>query len=856
MDGLQDQEMPSGDDEEEKDSDGEGSSESSSSSSEEDPLSDDEGESQALLVNLEASLAQNPYNFQEHVAYIQVLRKASMLDRLREARERMSSIFPLTSEMWQMWANDEAHLISSQEDVAAVRQLFERGLQEYLSVPLWLDYLEFNLNNDQDIIQCNETGVTKMRNLYEQALTASSLHFMEGTKVWAAYRQYEMSLLSDKQDNLEEARTKQINSIRNVYRRQLSVPSWDVPVTLKDYIIWESQQGVQIGDESDDLAALPANIAFAYRKAVQMCSSREPFEEKVSKEKPKDADLLQNFLSYIALEEETGDPARVQVLYERAIAEFPITHDLWLKYTIYLEQNLKGSTIIPSVYGRATRNCPWNQALWSRYLLALERSNASEIEMAKVFEQSLHSGFAFSTAEEYLDHFLTRVDGLRRRMCGGQLDKSLYLGTLRETFTQAVEILSTFFPTFVDRSLRLHSYWARLEHSLANDIAAARGVWENLIKSSGWMLEVWKGFISMEVSLGNLAEARTLYRRCYTRKFEGKGSEVLCESWLHFEREYGSLEDYDRALLKVTPRLAEVKKLQQQQDAKLVAATSCEVKGADDKFGKSASTLGSGQKKRHLQDTDTFKENKSRKRHKVTTANNAEETKESAQTDTKEGKVETADADGGPDTQTKLDSKERQWYNDQCTVFVSRLAPEVNEEDLHGLFKHCNNLREIRLMKDRKTGASRRFAYVDFENEEGLTAALKLDNQKLKGSKIKVLRSDPAWGGKKGASRQQGLHASGNDERNDRSMEKDIGEGPTEKRQSNFGGGRGRGGRSSGALVSHRRGGHVQLTGKNTFAAPRSIARPLGFSQKGQVEGMKPDEPKSNEDFRKMLSKE
>ena len=67
--------------------------------------------------------------------------------------------------------------------------------------------------------------------------------------------------------------------------------------------------------------------------------------------------------------------------------------------------------------------------------------------------------------------------------------------------------------------------------------------------------------------------------------------------------------------------------------------------------------------------------------------------------------------------------------------------------------------------------------------------------------------------------------------------------------------GRGRGGRTS--VLSHRRGGHVQLVGKNTFAAPRAIIRPLGFSkQRPSNVGKQDDEPKSNQDFRKMLLKE
>lgn len=48
--------------------------------------------------------------------------------------------------------------------------------------------------------------------------------------------------------------------------------------------------------------------------------------------------LLQNYLKF---EQSSGMPARVQVLYERAIADFPISPDLWLDYTCYLDKTLK-----------------------------------------------------------------------------------------------------------------------------------------------------------------------------------------------------------------------------------------------------------------------------------------------------------------------------------------------------------------------------------------------------------------------------------------------------------------------------------------------------------------------------------
>ena len=57
---------------------------------------------------------------------------------------------------------------------------------------------------------------------------------------------------------------------------------------------------------------------------------------------------------------------RVQCLYERTLARFPVTHHLWLCYARYLELHLKVPELVDSVYARALRNCPWVGALWSR----------------------------------------------------------------------------------------------------------------------------------------------------------------------------------------------------------------------------------------------------------------------------------------------------------------------------------------------------------------------------------------------------------------------------------------------------------------------------------------------------------
>jgi hypothetical protein len=43
----------------------------------------------------------------------------------------------------------------------------------------------------------------------------------------------------------------------------------------------------------------------------------------------------------LKFEQSDGTPARIQVLYERAITDFPLSPDLWLDYTRYLDKTLK-----------------------------------------------------------------------------------------------------------------------------------------------------------------------------------------------------------------------------------------------------------------------------------------------------------------------------------------------------------------------------------------------------------------------------------------------------------------------------------------------------------------------------------
>lgn len=73
------------------------------------------------------------------MALIEALRKEGELEKVREARRRFASVFPLAPKLWLEWIHDERRIDTPWEEL---RDLFEKAVQDYLSVRLWLEYVQ------------------------------------------------------------------------------------------------------------------------------------------------------------------------------------------------------------------------------------------------------------------------------------------------------------------------------------------------------------------------------------------------------------------------------------------------------------------------------------------------------------------------------------------------------------------------------------------------------------------------------------------------------------------------------------------------------------------------------------------
>nr|CAB3450961.1 unnamed protein product [Digitaria exilis] len=133
-----------------------------------------------------------------------------------------------------------------------------------------------------------------MRELFERAIAAGGLHVIEGRKLWAAYRKYEMGLLMTTLDRNDDEKAKQIERIRSLFQRQLSVPLIDMEQTLTEYGSWEAEHesGSYQGSGVD---YIPSDVTAAYEAACHMYSQRRVYEEELLEEGASVAEKLQAF---------------------------------------------------------------------------------------------------------------------------------------------------------------------------------------------------------------------------------------------------------------------------------------------------------------------------------------------------------------------------------------------------------------------------------------------------------------------------------------------------------------------------------------------------------------------------------
>ncbi len=96
-----------------------------------------------LIIELNETLERNPSNYDANVQLIHVLRRCNMRQRLQEARYAMRDCFPLSESLWLDWISDELDAVACEEDIVRILDLLEYAHNDYLSIALWVQHIEY-----------------------------------------------------------------------------------------------------------------------------------------------------------------------------------------------------------------------------------------------------------------------------------------------------------------------------------------------------------------------------------------------------------------------------------------------------------------------------------------------------------------------------------------------------------------------------------------------------------------------------------------------------------------------------------------------------------------------------------------
>ncbi|NWI51999.1 SART3 protein, partial [Calyptomena viridis] len=724
--------LPERDPESSGDSDDEGDSDSSGDGE------DEEKENEAEIQRLEEQLSINAFDYNCHLDLIKLLHQEGELVKLRRARQKMSELFPLTEEIWLDWLKDEIKMASENSEREKVYELFERAVKDYICPEIWLEYAQYSIGGIGQ-----EGGIEKVRSIFERALTAVGLHVTRGTALWEAYRELENAILETAQPapgsvpspEQQQMLCSQLERIHTLFRRQLGIPLLDMEASYAEYEEWSEEP-------------IPETTIKNYKKALQQLEKCKPYEEALlCAETPK----LAEYQAYIDFEMKAGDPARIQLIYERALAENCLVPDLWARYNQYLDRQLKVKELVLSAHDRAVRNCPWTVGLWIRYLLAMERHRVDHSSISEMFEKALNAGFIQAT--DYVEIWQAYLDYLRRRVDFTQ-DSSKELEELRSAFARAVEYLKQEveerFSESGDPSCTIMQNWARVEARLCNNMQKARELWDNIMtKGNAKYANMWLEYYNLERAHGDTQHCRKALHRAV--QCTSDYPEHVCEVLLTLERIEGTLEDWDAAVQKTENRLARVNEQRAKAAEKEAALAKQEEEKAEQrkqaraekKASKKAKKPRIGDK-RKVDDDDEGEwgqeEEQPSKRHRGEGDGLLPEEDMEVETGLF-GRSAPANPDGPAHPREKASTSRKDIpkvlhdsSKDKVTVFVSNLSYSMAEPEvkLRELFGSCGEVAEVRPVFSNR-GTFRGYCYVQFQEEGSALQALRLDRTAVEG---------------------------------------------------------------------------------------------------------------------------
>lgn len=79
------------------------------------------------------------------------------------------------------------------------------------------------------------------------------------------------------------------------------------------------------------------------------------------------------------------------------------------------------------------------------------------------------------------------------------------------------------------------------------------------------------------------------------------------------------------------------------------------------------------------------------------------------------------------------------FYLNRMTLYVGNINWDMSESELQEVFAQCGSVDSAKIIKDRDSGKSKGFGFIEMSNEDEALAAIKnLDGQEVQGRNLRV----------------------------------------------------------------------------------------------------------------------
>lgn len=630
--------------------------------------------------------------FEAYRNIVSVLRSSGNdIFAIRTERKAFSKAFPLPPSLWTEWADDELMIASTADDRRFVADdVLRRGIQDYLSVPLCAKLLDLQIQR----FQASECSADEVRATFEElkALGATA-HFSGGGELWLKF----LSFLDAAKASAEE-KSAVLQEMRKQPIKLADDENMDMAVdSSKSDALMDVERDPEIKDCIDSCKLFESNLDDAGGNSSAETGKRED-------------NLKMKYIMYAGHLAQRNVKA-AQSVWERCIQECFLDSSLWGQYIRFCKEHLSHAEE-KRVLQRARRNVPWDLSIWRGLVFNIMRRCEKNL-----IDSDTASDELMEVLQACHNHVYNSDDW------NGAMRLSIAVVMCYSKLKHPSKVREPAFLT-LGYNKEGSDEWGHCKFAIAaaciaeGDLDSAEQHMHDVITKRSTELHWWQRCAQLLVVAKCTPEKiRNLFKRGIDKLMSREHVEALGASWIEFEASsssagsnYEQIQETIENQLRVLPQTDQARKVRRERKQQKP---------------KESATMG----KRKTPET--------KKRRKVDGIGKPGNPQRAT-----DGANGAAPKTNPSETTEPVSSTPQSITYEPNTVFLNNLTYKATEKEVREKFATCGAIKGIRIPK-RGDGAAKGIAYIEFEDDEAVVAALKLHETPILGRQIWVRRSKP-----------------------------------------------------------------------------------------------------------------